>query len=174
MYPVSFVIIFAFHPRLNLDRIVVQRTFENSLKKMTDVSYLFAHMFEPFGPITAEQLIDSAIQVSQREEKYAISEMCSTELTFASDCLMKWFERKYKRKSVEINLQCQKRFENENEIDWDEGKCVVCDFLLAVANIFRPKSTKMPYYNFVITKKHKFVRNVYDQKELKISKSLES
>ena len=78
MYPVSFVIIFAFHPRLNLDRIVVQRTFE----------------FEPFGPITAEQLIDSAIQVSQREEKYAISEMCSTELTFASDCLMKWFERK--------------------------------------------------------------------------------
>ena len=51
-------------------------------------------MFELFGPITAEQLIDSAIQVSQREEKYAISEMCSTELTFASDCLMKWFERK--------------------------------------------------------------------------------
>ena len=135
---------------------------------MTEVSYLSASMLENFGPVTAEQSIDSAIQVTQREEKYAVSEMCSLELTFAFDCLMKSFERKYKSKSVEINLHSQKRFENENEIDRDEGKCVVCDFLSAVANVFGPKSTKMCYCNFVIRKKHKFVRNVYDQQQLQI------
>lgn len=39
MFPVSSVIIFAFHSRLNLDRIIIQRSLGYYLEKLTDVSF---------------------------------------------------------------------------------------------------------------------------------------
>ena len=39
---------------------------------------------------------------------YAINEMCSTDLKFASDCLMKWFNRKYRIRFLETDVLSKK------------------------------------------------------------------
>ena len=44
-------------------------------------------MLENYDLITAEQLGDCAINVSQKRNEFAISKKCSKELKFASDCL---------------------------------------------------------------------------------------
>ena len=119
--------------------------------------------------VTTEQLKDCTIKVSQRKKKYPINETCSTELKFASECLMKWFNRKYRIRFLEIDVLSKKRFENENEIDWGKTKCVICNFSLAVQNVCGHDSEEITYYNFIIRKEH-----FYDREVLKESKNLES
>ena len=68
------------------------------------MSYLSSDILENIDSVTAEQLKDCTINVNQRKEKYVIGEMCSTELKFNSDCLMKWFNRKYKSRFLEIDV----------------------------------------------------------------------
>ena len=43
MFAVSSVIIFTFYPDLNIDKIVVERSFEHGLQKLVDVSHLKRH-----------------------------------------------------------------------------------------------------------------------------------
>ena len=64
---VSFAIIFAFHPRLDIDRITTEKIFSHPLEKLTDISYLTADMLESYDPITAEQLRNAAINVSRKK-----------------------------------------------------------------------------------------------------------
>ena len=40
MYAVSYIIIFAFHPDLNLDRVIIERSFEHSMEQLCSLSYL--------------------------------------------------------------------------------------------------------------------------------------
>ena len=49
-----------------------------------------------------KQLRDCAISVSSKKNKLAISEMFSTELKFASECLMSWFNSKFKNENLQL------------------------------------------------------------------------
>ena len=49
----------------------------------------------------------------------------------------------------------KKHFEKENQTDWAEGKCVICDFPLTVGMLFGANADRMTYYNFVIRKEYK-------------------
>ena len=40
MFVVSFVIIVAFHPKLKMDRVIIQCSFEHSLEKLARIDYL--------------------------------------------------------------------------------------------------------------------------------------
>ena len=40
MFFVSYVLIVAFHPALNLDRIIIQRSYSHSLEKLTTIKYV--------------------------------------------------------------------------------------------------------------------------------------
>ena len=40
MFVVSFVIIVAFHPKLKMDRVIMQHSFEHSLEKVARIDYL--------------------------------------------------------------------------------------------------------------------------------------
>ena len=80
--------------------------------------------------------------------------MCSTELKFGSDCRKKWFARKYNSPFLKLNILSKKGFDIENPIDWDCGKCVICDFLLAVATLSSAKADRMSYFDFMIRKEH--------------------
>ena len=40
MFVVSYTLIFDFHPKLNLNRVIVQRRFDHSLSKLATVDYL--------------------------------------------------------------------------------------------------------------------------------------
>ena len=87
MYPVSCCLIFVFHPKINIDRIVIMRSFSNFLNQLNDISYLNHEMLENVNIVTAKQLKDCGIAMSNKTKKYSISEMFSTELRFGSDCL---------------------------------------------------------------------------------------
>ena len=40
MFVVSYVIILAFHPKLKLDRVIIQRSFGHSLEQLATIDYL--------------------------------------------------------------------------------------------------------------------------------------
>ena len=121
MKAASYVIIFAFHPQLELKRIIIERSFGHSAEKLTTIDYLTTEQLQFHDQITLKQLRDSAIEVSERKKTNAISEMFSIELKFASDCLLKWFYSKNKK--IELSIQEKKDYEVKNPIDWENGVC---------------------------------------------------
>ena len=70
------------------------------------------------------------------------------------------------------------RYENQNLIDWKKNKCVLCKFPLKIQpTIFKTPDDKMSVGDFVIRYEHKFLRNIYTEKEINDSehiKDLES
>ena len=65
MHPVSYCLIFAFHPKLDIDRIDVVRRFQHTLDELNDISYLKSKMIDEVDPITANQLKDCMMKVFQ-------------------------------------------------------------------------------------------------------------
>lgn len=74
-------------------------------------------MLEYVDMVTAQQLKDCIVHVSQRRHKEAIGEMFSTELKFAVDCLMRWFVKKIKSVFFESDLQTKILHESKNPLD---------------------------------------------------------
>ena len=172
MRAVSYAIIFAFHPHLKLNRIIIERSFGHSLLKLTTIDYLTNEQLKFHDPINLKQLRDSAIEVSQRKKVNAISEMFSVELKFASDCLLKWFYSKNKK--IELSLQEKKDYEVKNPIDWQEGICQICTFPLDVKPSESLNSNKITYGDFLIQKEHKFLRNVLSEDDLNKSDAIKT
>ena len=52
---------------------------------------------------TLLQLKDYALNVLAKNSAYAISEMFSTELKFAADCLLMWFNKKFKNNNLQLS-----------------------------------------------------------------------
>ena len=67
MFVVSYVIVFVFHPKLNLDCVIAQRNFGHSLKNLTTIDYLTSHQMECVNVKLVKQLKDCAICVSQKK-----------------------------------------------------------------------------------------------------------
>ena len=74
------------------------------------------------------QLKDCAINVSERRCKNAVALMFVAELKFASNCLLKWFNRKFKIQNMEIDhkekITCEAFYPKE----WKKTKCFICKF----------------------------------------------
>ena len=68
---------------------------------------------------TLLQLKDCGLAVHARNNKIAISEMFTTKLKFAADCLLKWFNTKFKSDSKELSnsAKTKKKKKVENAID---------------------------------------------------------
>lgn len=75
MFSISYVFIFDFHRDLNLDRIIIERSFGHSLKKLVSVTYLKRCMITYADRTTMQQLKDCAIKVCQEKYKQEISEV---------------------------------------------------------------------------------------------------
>ena len=172
MKAVSYVIIFAFHPQLELKRIIIERSFGHSRGKLTTIDYLTNEQLKFHDQVTLKQLRDSALEVSERKKTNAISEMFSIELKFASDCLLKWFYSKNKK--IELSIQEKKDYEVKNPIDWENGVCQICTFPLDVKPSEKVNNGKITYDDFIIQKEHKFLRNVLSKQDLQKSDSIKS
>lgn len=98
MNAISFAIIFAFHPNLDIKRVIIERSFGHSLEKLASIDYLTGEQLKYVDAITLKQLRDCALEVADRKNCHAISQMFSIELKFAADCLLKWFYAKNKKK----------------------------------------------------------------------------
>ena len=175
MNAVSYVIIFAFHPDLDLKRVIIERSFGHSLEKLTTIDYLTTEQLKYKDLTTLKQLRDCAISVASKQNKIAISEMFSTELKFASDCLINWFNLKFKKQNLEVSNEKRRAFEIENQIDWKNDNCKICNFPLHInPTTFDVEKEKMSYGDFIIKKEHKFLRNIFSKEELMSSDAIKN
>ena len=131
MFTVSYAIVFAWHPDLNLERVIIEKSFGHNLNELTSFNYLTAEQ-QMINRRTLLQLRDAAIDVSKRKSKIAISLMFNVELKFASDILLKWFNAKIKSKHLEIDSFAKINYQRQNPKDWQNGKCCICRFPLAI------------------------------------------
>ena len=160
MNVVSYVIILAFHPKLELPRIIIERSFGHSFEKLCQIDYLTSEQLRYKDIITLKQLKDCALAVHKKTNVLAISEMFCTEIKFATDCVLQWYQDKYK--NFELSIENKKEFERENPFDWENGECVLCRFPLE-ANPTSPENKKMSYGDFIIKKEHMFLRNIFSK-----------
>ena len=166
---VSYVIIAAFQPKLQLPRVIIERSFGHSLEKLSQIDYLTAEQLNYADTITLKQLRDCALACHEKSNRLAISEMFCTEIKFATSCLLKWFASKYK--NFELNLDNKRKYEKENPIDWNNGHCAICTFPLS-NNPTAVDNDKMTYGDFLIKKEHMFLRNIFSKEELEKSAPL--
>ena len=169
------MIIFAFHPDLDLKRVITERSFGHSLEKLTKIDYLTTEQLKYKDLTTLKQLRDCAILVASKKNKIAISEMFLTELKFASNCLIKWFNLKFKKQNLELSNEKRRDYETENPIDWENDNCKTCNFPLHVnPTTFDLQKEKMLYGDFIIKKEYKFLRNIFSEKELMSSAAIKN
>ena len=172
MFSVSYSIVIAWHPKLNLPRQFVVRGFNHSLKELTDVTYLTSEQLSLRKQTTTEQFRDAAIAVSERKNRNAINILFNIESKFIYDILVKWF--KYKIKSCHLEIPQIKRlqFERLNPLT-EETKYVICHF--PMRNQIKGlefENNEQSYLDFLIKKEHTFIRNIFDEKELKNCKNI--
>ena len=88
MFVVSYVLIVAFHPALNLDRIIIQRSYSHYLEELTTIKYLNDDQMKF---IDLNQLKDIANGVSKRKCKNTMWQMFCDESAFVKKTLLQWF-----------------------------------------------------------------------------------
>ena len=121
------------------------------------------------------QLGDWALNAVKKKNKLAIVEMFSTEIKFSRDCLIKWYNKKFISKNLELSSDVERKYEIENPIDWIEGRCCICKFLLKInLTDFNATTEQMSYADIVIFKELKFLRNIFSERELSLTDSLKN
>lgn len=99
MYVVSYCIVAAFHPDLELPRLYICRSYDQDHAQLTSLVHFdnvqrnFFSDKSNFNPKTLAQLRDAALAVENRKENTALAEMFSIELKFTVDCLKFWFNK---------------------------------------------------------------------------------
>ena len=173
LFAVSYIIIFTFHPDLHIDRVIIERSFGHSLERLADLSYLTHKQLKFKDEKTLLQLKDYALAVHARNSKIAISEMFTTELKFASDCLQSCFNAKFKSNNLELSNSAKRKYEIENPVDWSRDRCCIRPFPLEInASKFDADSQTMSYVDFMIFREHKFLRNIFSSEEIAMTDSL--
>ena len=134
--------------------------FNHSIEQLADMSYLTGEQLALRKQTAAEQFRDAVIEVNKKKNKNAIAELFNIELKFACDILQKWFNFKIKSNN------------RENPIT-RESRCVICHFPLNVSpKVLSFSENDMSYLDFLIRKEHAFIRNIFDEKDLKKSKNI--
>ena len=75
MFVMSYVLIVAFHPHLNLRKIIVQRSYGHSLEQLTTIDYLTNDQMSFIDVTLIKQLNAIAQVVSRRGCKNALGQM---------------------------------------------------------------------------------------------------
>ena len=120
MFAVSYALVFAWNPKLKLDRQIVVRGFNHSLEELGDMSYLPLEQLALRNQKTAEQLNDAVANVYRKKKKNAIIEMFNTELKFACDILNKWFQYKIKPNKMSISNIERINFNRNNPVTTEQ------------------------------------------------------
>ena len=129
MFAVSYVIIFAFHPDLHTDRLIMKDSFGHSLKKPADLSYLTRKQHKFKDEKTMIQLKNCTLTVYMRNNKIAISQMLTTQLKFAADCLLKWFNAKCKLTNLDLSNNKKRKHKIEEHMTGRTTIAVFAHFL---------------------------------------------
>ena len=153
MFVVSYRQIYSFHPSLNLNKIVIFQSFQQTAEEIYDLSHFKQEHVPFFNKTTFYQLKDAASAVLACKKSTSLAELFSVELKFTVDTLDEWFSRIIKPKFFELDDIKKQIFFNENSIDQSKTICSICGFLLNIDG----KS----WFDFVLNCKHQFLRNIY-------------
>ena len=91
LFVISYVMIVAFNPELNLDRIIIQRGFAHSVEQLTSLDYFTWEQITCIDQSLIKMLKDMAFEVSKRRCKNSIGQMFSNESALVKRTLLKWF-----------------------------------------------------------------------------------
>ena len=116
MFVVSDVLIVALHPELNLNRIIIQRSYLHSLEELTTTNYLNDDQMKFIDLQILNQLKDVTINVSKRRCKNTMGQMFCIESAFVKKDLLAWFNKKIKSQNLEINAFSKMIYEQKNPI----------------------------------------------------------
>ena len=98
--------------------------------------------------------------------------MFNIELKFVCNILMIWFNEKFKKQRKNLSNSDCSQYRRVNPITADT-KCVVCDFALEVdPKGLNFKENDMSYLDFLIKKEYAFLKNIFDEDDLKKPKSI--
>ena len=100
----------AFHPKINLPRIVISWSFdqtENELQSLSHFQILDYDFFNieknNFNRILLKQLQDDAYSVFNKEKNTSLAEMFNIELKFTVDCIKNWFSKNLKVRELDVD-----------------------------------------------------------------------
>ena len=113
----SYVLIVAFHPDLNFRKIIVQRSYEHSLKQLTTIGYLTNNQMSFIDVKLIKQLKDMAHEVSRRKFKNALGQMFTIEIALLKKTLLEWFNKKIKSQYLELDLMIKNQYERKHPIN---------------------------------------------------------
>ena len=103
MFVVSYVLIVAFHPALNLNRIIIQRIYGHSLEQLTTLNHLSEDEMKFIDLQILNQLKDIAIDVSKTKCKNTMGQMFCIDCVLVKKKLFAWFNKKFKSQYLEIH-----------------------------------------------------------------------
>ena len=89
--------IVAFHPKLNLDRIIIQRSYAHSVEQLTTLNYFTREQLSFVYSSIIKMLKDMAFEVAKRKCKNSIGKMFSTESALVKKTHLNWLNLKIKR-----------------------------------------------------------------------------
>ena len=79
MFVVSYVMIVAFHPKLNLDREIIQRSYAHYLEQLTTLNYFTREQLSFVHSSLIKMLKEMAFEVAKRKCKNSLGKMFSIE-----------------------------------------------------------------------------------------------
>ena len=163
MFVVSYCMVVAFHPDLDLPRICIFRSYDLTHEQLTSLShfealqYIFFADKKHYNRTTLKQLEDAAFSVQNREKNTALAEMFSIELKFTVDCLKFWFQKN--RKVIELSVE-EKAYYKQKNPKTKGTICCLCDFPLQAR-------AKNGWCDHAFKAEHLFLENIYSEKEMK-------
>ena len=126
MFVLSYVLIVAFHPHLNLRKVIVQRSYRYSLEQLTMIDYLTNDQMSFIDVTLVKQLNDIAQEVSRRKWNNALGQMFVIE----TDLIKKHWQSSLINKlgrNIDNQISWKKnQYETKHPIDWQTNKCVIC------------------------------------------------
>ena len=159
MYVISYCQTYSFHPSLNLDKIVIFRSYQQTAEQIYDLSHFQNEHAVFFTKTTFYQLKGATSAVLAREKLTSLAELFSVDLKFTINILKDWFSRIIKPKFFEIDSSGKQKFRKDNPLDKNAVPCL-CDFPLAVDGV-------KGWFDFAARCEHLFLRNIDSYENLK-------
>ena len=152
-----------FHPSLNLEKIVIFWSFQQSTDELYDLNHFRHKHTTYFDKTTFYQLKDAADSVLAREKSTSLAELFSVELKFTIDTSNTLFSDTIKSKFLDLNNIKKQNFVKENQFVPSKTVCSICGFLLDV----HARGKHKRWYDFIVECEHLFLRNIYSDTDLK-------
>ena len=159
-------IIFAFHPKLKMRKVIIKRSFGHSERQLISLNYLKHEqvcfkdnkmLLQLKDNKMLLQLKDCVLNGLAKNSTFAISKMFSIKLKFAAARLLAGFDKKFKNSNLELSYDGKTKYEIKNMIDSESYACCICSFpsQINLTNMIDIRNTKrFSYCDFYIMQEH--------------------